>query len=80
MSAQTIDFQADPRVHRESGFVPQPTSPEAAAAPAATSRESFLPWTTPASRHLPPPHRLASLALASLLSLIGSIGRNNTGL
>ena len=23
MSAQTIDFQADPRVHRESGFVPQ---------------------------------------------------------
>ena len=46
MSAQTIDFQADPRAHRESGFVPQYTPPEAAAARAATNRESFLPWTT----------------------------------
>ena len=49
MSAQTIDFQADPRAHRESGFVPQYTPPEAAAARAATNRESFLPWTTPAT-------------------------------
>ena len=41
MSAQTIDFQADPRAHRESGFVPQPTSPDAAAARAATPDPLF---------------------------------------
>ena len=32
MSAQSIDFQADPRAPRDSGFVPQHTSPEPAKA------------------------------------------------
>ena len=47
MSAQTIDFQADPREHRESGFVPQPTSPDAAAARAATNRANAQHSTGP---------------------------------
>ena len=42
-------FPSRPPRARESGFVPQPTSPEAAAARAATNRESFLPWTIQAT-------------------------------